>query len=249
MAHEEEPSLMGVANEGPVATRLGLRGSPAQAEEMMVVRDVALSELTGGHVHFGHVSTRGSVRAIRDAKSRGLRVTAEATPHHFTLTDEAIAGYDTHAKMAPPLRSRADVQAIREGLRDGTLDAIATDHAPHGPTDKDVEFDLAANGVVGLETAFSLGLRLCDEGVLGPLRLIELLTSGPARVYRLPGGSLSPGSPADLALIDPKAEWTVDPARFFSKSRNSPFAGWKLQGRIELTLVGGEIVHRLEGTP
>jgi dihydroorotase len=246
MAHEEDLLLAarGVASEGPVATRLGLRGSPAAAEEVMVLRDIALSELTTGRLHIGHVSTLGSVRAIRAAKARGLQVTAEATPHHFTLTDEALAGYDTNAKMAPPLRGRADVDAIREGLRDGTIDAIATDHAPHGPTDKDVEFDLAANGVVGLETALSLGLRLCDEGALKPLRLIELLTAGPARVYRLPGGSLRAGLPADLAIVDPKAEWTVDPERFLSKSRNTPFKGWKLRGRVELTVVGGKIVHR-----
>ncbi len=247
MAHEEDLQLAarGVANEGPVATRLGLRGSPAQAEEILVLRDLALCELTGGRLHIGHVSTEGSVRAIRAAKSRGLRVTAEATPHHFTLTDEALAGYDTNAKMAPPLRGRADVDAVREGLRDGTIDAIATDHAPHGPTDKDVEFDLAANGVVGLETAFALGLRLCEEGVLKPQRLIELLTSGPARAYRLSGGSLRPGLPADLAVVDPKADWTVDPARFVSKSRNSPFKGWKVRGRVELTVVAGKVVYRM----
>ena len=247
MAHEEDLQLAahGVVNEGPVATRLGLRGSPAQAEEILVLRDLALCELTGGRLHIGHVSTAGSVRAIRAGKARGLRVTAEATPHHFTLTDEALIGYDTNAKMSPPLRSRVDVDAIREGLRDGTIDAIATDHAPHGPAEKEVEFDLAANGIVGLETAFALGLRLCAEGVLKPLRLIELLSTSPARAYRLPGGSLRAGLPADLAVVDPKAEWTVDPARFVSKSRNSPFKGWKLHGRVDLTVVGGRIVHRM----
>ncbi|MHB8419892.1 MAG: dihydroorotase [Myxococcales bacterium] len=247
MTHEEDPHLSAGAamNEGPTATRLGLRGSPVQAEEVMVCRDLALCELTSGRLHLGHLSAAGSVRALRAAKARGLPVTAEATPHHFTLTDEAVAGYDTDAKMAPPLRGRADVEAIREGLRDGTLDAIATDHAPHGPTDKEVEFDRAANGVVGLETAFALGHRLVQEGVLSRRRLVELLTCGPARAYALPGGTLRPGLPADLAVIDPLAEWTVDPARFLSKGRNTPFKGQKLRGRVTLTLVAGRVIHRL----
>ncbi len=247
VAHEEDAHLGGgAAHEGPVATRLGLRGSPSQAEEIMVRRDIALCELTGGRLHVAHVSAAGSVRALREAKARGVPVTAEATPHHFTLTEDAIDGYDTHAKMSPPLRALADRDAVREGLADGTLDAIATDHAPHGVADKQIEFERAQNGVVGLETALSLGLALCDAGVLDERRLVQLFTSGPARAFSLPGGSLAPGSPADLVLVDREAAWTVDPARFLSRGRNSPFAGMRLRGRVRATIVGGRVVHRGE---
>ena len=247
MAHEEDPTLgagLGV-NEGPTASRLGLRGTPTQAEEVMVVRDLALCELTGGRLHVGHLSAAASVRAIRAAKARGVPVTAEVTPHHLALTDEALAGYDTSAKMSPPLRGRADVDAIREGLRDGTIDAVATDHAPHGATDKEVELDCAANGVVGLETAFAVAHRLVVDGVLPRRRLVELFTHGPARSYALPGGTLRPGLAADFTLFDPTAEWTVHPERFLSKGRHSPFAGQRLRGRIELTAVAGRVVYRL----
>ncbi len=249
MVHEEDLTLVagGVANEGPTATRLGLRGNPALAEVVMVLRDLALCEATGARLHLAHLSAAASVRAVREAKARGVPVTAEATPHHFTLDDEALSGYRTEAKMAPPLRSREDVSALRSGLADGTIDAIATDHAPHGAGDKDCEFDLAANGVVGLETAFALGLRLVHEGVLSRRRLVELFSSGPARAFGLTGGTLKPGVPADFTLVDPALDWTVDPSAFASKGRNSPFAGWKLRGRVTSTYVGGRRVFPFHG--
>lgn len=247
MVHEEDLDLSGgaVMNEGAVSARLGLPGFPNAAEDVMVLRDIELAALTGGHLHIAHLSTAGAVRAVREAKRRGLRVTAEATPHHFTLTDEAVTTYDTHAKMCPPLRSREDVEAVREGLADGTLDAIATDHAPHSSLEKDVPFAQAANGIVGLETAVPLTLALVREGVLTPLRAIELLSWGPARIFGLPGGKLSVGEPADVTVIDPDAEWEVDAARFASKGRNTPFHGWKVRGRAVTTLVGGAVVHAI----
>jgi dihydroorotase len=245
--HEEDPGLVGkgVMNEGPVATRLGLKGSPPQAEEVMVLRDIALAELTGGRVHFQHVSAKGSVRAIREAKRRGVRVTAEATPHHLTLTDEDVAasGYDPDFKMAPPLRSAEDVAAVREGLADGTIDCVATDHAPHSRVEKDLEFDAALNGVVGLETAFAVCLALVRSGVLSERRLVEALTAAPARAFGLPAGTLARGAPADLAVLDPAAEWVVDPAALHSKSGNTPWKGRRLTGRCTHALVGGRLVH------
>jgi dihydroorotase len=211
----------------------------------MVLRDVALAELTGGRLHVAHVSTRGSVRALREAKRRGLRVTGEVTPHHLALLDEdvALASYSTDYKMSPPLRSRDDVAACREGLADGTLDAIATDHAPHSAVEKEVEFDAAENGVIGLETAFPVCLALVREGVLSERRLVEALTSGPAAVFGLPGGTLARGALADLAVFDPAAEWSVDPERLRSRSRNTPWKGKRLVGRCVMTLVGGRVVH------
>jgi len=245
--HEEDLSLAGkwAMHEGPAATRLGLRGMPGQAEEVMVARDVALAELTGGRLHVQHLSAAGSVRAVREAKRRGLRVTAEAAPHHLALTDEdlARAGYDTAWKMNPPLRSAEDRQAVREGLADGTIDCIATDHAPHSAVEKDLEFDAAANGVVGLETAFAVCLGLVKAGHLSERRLIEALTSSPARVFGLPGGTLARGAPADLAVLDPAAEWRVDPARFHSKGRYTPWKGAQLAGRCTHTFVDGRLVH------
>ncbi len=247
--HEEDPGLAGkgVMHEGPAATRLGLRGVPAAAEEVMVTRDLALLELTGGRLHVQHVSTKGAVRAIREAKARGLRVTAEATPHHLALCDEdlARAGYDTSFKMNPPLRSAADVRALREALADGTIDCIATDHAPHSAVEKDLEFDAAANGIVGLETAFPVCLALVRERVLSEQRLVEAFTVGAARALGLPGGTLARGAPADVAILDPGLEWRCDPARFLSKSRNSPWKGASLVGRCTHTLVGGRLVHEL----
>jgi dihydroorotase len=247
--HEEDPALAGkwAMHEGPAATRMGLRGMPAQAEEILVLRDVALAELTGGRLHVQHVSAAGSVRALREAKRRGLRVSAEAAPHHLSLTDEdlARAGYDTSFKMNPPLRSAEDLRAVQQGLADGTLDCIATDHAPHSDVEKEVEFDQAANGVVGLETAFAVCLALVRRGVLGERRLVEALTAAPARVFGLPGGTLARGSPADVAVLDPAAEWTVDPARFRSKGRNTPWKGARLAGRCTHTLVGGRLVFEL----
>ncbi len=244
MVHEEDKHLAagGCMHEGAVSMRLGLKGFPAAAEDVMVLRDVELAALTGGRLHIGHLSTAGAVKAVREAKRRGLRVTAEATPHHFTLTDEAVATYDTNAKMCPPLRSQEHVDAVLEGLADGTIDAIATDHAPHSAVEKDVEFERAANGIVGLETALPLTLALVRRGLISELRAIELLSTGPARAFGLPGGSLAAGEAADVTVIDPAAEWTVEPASFETKGRNSPFAGWKMQGRCVLTLVDGRIV-------
>ncbi len=245
--HEEELSLVGkgVMHEGPAATRLGLKGIPGAAEEAMVRRDIALVELTGGRLHLAHVSTRGAVRAVRDAKARGLPVTAEVTPHHLALTDEDLAAseYSTDFKMNPPLRSRVDVEACRAALADGTIDAIATDHAPHALQEKELEFDAAANGIIGLETALAVCLGLVRQGVLGERRLVEALTVGPARAFGLPGGRLARGAPADVTVIDPAAEWVVDPARLRSKSKNSPWKGRKLTGRCTHTIVGGRIVH------
>ncbi len=247
--HEEDLALAGkwAMHEGPAATRLGLRGMPSQAEEVMVRRDIALAELTGGRLHVQHVSAEGSVRAIRDAKARGVRVTAEVTPHHLALADEDVArsGYDTDFKMNPPLRGEVDVRALREGLADGTLDAIATDHAPHSAVEKAVEFDQALNGVVGLETAFGVCLDLCRRGGLPEQRLIEALTAAPARIFGLPGGGLEKGAPADVAILDPGLEWSVEPERFLSKSRNSPFKGRRLVGRCTHAFVGGRLVHEL----
>jgi len=249
--HEEDPALAGkgVMHEGAASTRLGLKGVPSAAEDVMVVRDLALLELTGGRLHVQHVSTLGSVRAIRDAKRRGLAVTAEATPHHLALTDEDLAasGYSTDFKMNPPLRSAADVEALRAGLADGTIDAIATDHAPHSAVEKDLEFDAAMNGVIGLETAFSVCLDLARRGILGERRLIEALTVGPARVFGLAAGTLAQGAAADLAILDPAAEWTVDPARLHSKSRNTPWKGKRLPGVCVMTIVDGRTVHEENG--
>lgn len=246
--HCEDPTLSGgVMHEGLVSTRLGLRGIPAAAEEIMVARNVLLAELTGGHVHLCHVSTRGSVELIRWAKERGIRVTAEVTPHHLTLTDEACSEYDTNAKMNPPLRTARDVAALREALKDGTLDVIATDHAPHHYDAKEREFDDAPFGILGLETALGLGLtELVRTSVMTLVELIERMSTAPARVFHLPGGTLVPGSPADLVVFDAEAGWTVDPERFRSKSRNTPFAGRQLSGRVELTMVEGRVVFRGE---
>ena len=233
----------GAMHEGIVSTRLGLKGIPAAAEEIHVARDVILAELTGGHVHLCHMSTRGSVELIRRAKHKGLRVTAEAAPHHFSLTHERCEGYDTNAKMNPPLRESEDRDAIRQALADGTLDCIATDHAPHHYDAKEREFDDAPNGIVGLETALSLALR---ELVLSKLMtlptLIERMSCAPARLWHLPAGTLRPGSAADLVAFDPAATWTVEPARFRSKSRNTPWAGEVLPGVVRFTLVGGRTV-------
>jgi len=245
--HEEDLHLVGkgVMHEGAAATRLGLKGIPAAAEEVMILRDLALLELTGGRLHVAHLSTAGGVRAVRDAKRRGLRVTAEVTPHHLALTDEDVgaSGYSTDFKMNPPLRSAEDVRAVREGLADGTIDAIATDHAPHSSVEKDVEFDAAANGIVGLETAFPVCLALARQGVLSEKRLVEALTVGPARAFGLPGGALARGAAADYAIVDPAAEWVLDPARLHSKGKNTPWKGRRLAGRCSMTIVGGRIVH------
>ncbi len=255
VSHAEDTSLAGggVMHEGAVATELGLRGIPAAAEEILVARDIALAELTGHRVHIAHVSTAAAVRLIRDAKARGVPVTGEVTPHHLLLTDEALRSYDARAKMAPPLRGKRDVEACREALADGTLDAIATDHAPHAVTDKEVELDRAANGIVGLETAVPLCLtHLVRAGVLDLPTLVARLTVGPARVLDLPGGRLAPGAPGDVTVLDLEREHRIDPARFESKGRNTPFGGWPCVGAAWMTVVGGRIVMRdgaLVGAP
>jgi dihydroorotase len=238
----------GCMHEGIVSTQLGLPGIPAAAEDVMVARNLALAQLTGARLHLAHVSTQGSVRLVREAKARGVRVTAEACPHHFTLTEEAVRGFDTHAKMNPPLRTRHDVQAIREGLRDGTIDAIATDHAPHAAQEKQQEFAAAPNGIVGLETALPLTLALVEEGILTLESAVAKLTTEPARAFGLSKGTLAPGADADVILADPKAQWEVDPTRFRSKGRNTPFAGWTVKGRVLTTLVGGRVVYELPTT-
>jgi dihydroorotase len=244
MSHSEEVALSanGVMNEGPVATRMGLRGVPNAAESVMVMRDIALSELTGAPIHLAHISTRESIRAIRAAKKAGLPVTAETAPHYFTLTDRAVEGYRTEAKMNPPLRSSADRDAVRSGLKDGTLDAIATDHAPHSVLEKDVEFDLAANGIIGLETALPLALRLVADGLLTLGEVIEKMALNPARILGLARG-IAAGAPADLTLIDPSRRFQVDVARSRSLSRNSPFDGWELTGCAVMTIVDGAIAY------
>ena len=250
--HCEEPTLAsgGVMHEGLVSTRLGLKGIPAAAEEIMVARDLLLAELTGGRVHLCHMSSRGSVELIRRAKERGLHVTAEVTPHHFTLTDRACERYDTHAKMNPPLREAADVAALRAALKEGVIDCIASDHAPHAYDAKEAAVDDAPFGIVGLETAFGISYtELVQGGALTLPELIERMSTIPARAFRLPGGTLLPGAAADVVVLDVAVPWTVDPARFHSKSRNSPFAGRTLSGRAMLTLVGGKIVHDAEATP
>lgn len=243
--HEEDLQLAagGVMNEGPTSVRLGLRGIPNAAEDVMVARDIALSRLTGGRVHIAHLSTRGAVALVRQAKAEGLPITAEATPHHFSLTEAAVDGYNTNAKMAPPLRLADDVQAVKEGLRDGTIDAIATDHAPHHRDEKEVEFDQAANGIVGLETALSLTLTLVESGVLSLTEAIRKLTVSPARILGLPYGTLSVGVPADVTIFDPVGIWKVNPTKLRSKSKNTPFGQWEMKGKIVLTMVEGRVVY------
>ena len=245
--HCEDMSLAtgGAMHEGIVSTRMGLKGIPAAAEEVMVARDILLAELTGGHVHLCHMSTRGSVELIRRAKERGIRVTAEACPHHFSLTHEACVGYNTNAKMNPPLREAEDVDAIREGLKDGTIDCVATDHAPHHYDAKEREFDDAPNGIIGLETALGLSItELVGRGLLTLPQLLYRMSTAPARIFNLPAGTLATGAPADLVVIDPGVKWTVQPETFLSKSRNTPFAGRELTGRAELTIVRGQVAFR-----
>ena len=232
----------GCMNEGLVSTDLGLPGIPAAAEDVMVARNLSLSELTGARLHLAHISTAGSVRMVREAKARGIKVTAEACPHHFTLTEELVRGYNTHAKMNPPLRTWSDVQAIKEGLRDGTIDVIATDHAPHATQEKQQDFTEAPFGIVGLETALSLTLGLVEEGVLSLEQAVEKLTSAPAAAFGLKKGTLAAGADADVVIVDQHEQWEVDPSKFRSKSRNTPFGGWKVKGRVKKTIVGGRVV-------
>lgn len=244
--HCEEPTLStgGAMHEGMVSARLGLKGIPAAAEEIMVARDVLLAELTGGHVHLCHVSTRGSVDLIRRAREKGVRVTAEVTPHHLALTEAACEGYDTHAKMNPPLREAEDRDALRQALAAGVIDCIASDHAPHAYDEKEAAFDDAPFGIIGLETAFGVvHTELVRGGLLGLPDLIARMSTIPAGVFGLPGGSLAPAAPADVCVLDVTSPWTVRAGEFHSKSRNTPFAGQELVGRAVLTLVAGRVVH------
>ncbi len=245
--HPEDATLSagGAMNEGAVSTRLGLPGIPAAAEEAHVARDLALAETLGLPIHLAHVSTRGSLRAIAAAKGRGVKVSAETAPHYLVLTEEAVVGYGTSFKINPPLRSAADVAALRAALADGTIDCLATDHAPHSSIEKEVEFELAASGTIGLETALPVALALVEAGVISLPRLVELLSTAPARVLGLPGGSLKVGEPADVTLIDPAAEWLVERATLLSRSVNSAFLGQRVRGRAAATLVGGRVVHSL----
>ncbi len=247
ISHSEEKALSrhGVMNEGVVSTRLGLMGIPAAAESIMVYREIALAEYTGQPVHIAHVSTTMSLDLIRSAKARGVRVTAETAPHYFTLTEEAVAGYNTNAKMNPPLRSESDRLAVCEALADGTLDAVATDHAPHSTLEKEVEFDVAANGIIGLETSVPLTLALVRQGIIDEKRFVELLSVHPAGILGVVGGSLAAGVPADLTVIDPVLEFDYTQDTVISRSRNSPFLGWRLQGRAVLTMVGGRVMYDL----
>jgi dihydroorotase len=251
MDHCEDLELTrgGVMHEGFESMRLGLRGMPAAAEEVMVHRDIALAEITGGRLHILHVSTAGSVDLIRRAKERGVPVTGEACPHHFTLTDKCLRTFDSNFKMSPPLRTQADVEAIIAGLKDGTLDALVTDHAPHAPEKKAREFDQTPNGIIGLETLLPISIQaLIEPGHLTWPQLIEKLTIKPAQILGIDRGTLKPGAKADVTVIDPTAEWTIDPKRFRSKSRNCPFAGWKVRGRAWLVVVGGAIKVGPNGT-
>ena len=247
--HCEEPTLArgGSMNEGMMSARLGLRGIPSEAEEIMVIRDILLARRTGGHVHLAHMSTAGSVELIRWGKERGINVTAEVTPHHLTLTEAAVGDYDTSAKMNPPLRTEADVEALREALRDGTIDLVATDHAPHHYDAKEREFADAPFGIVGLETALALVVtELVEAGIIDFPTLVDRMSTRPARLFHLDGGTLAEGSVADVTVFDPAREWVVDRARFLSKGRNTPYAGDRVRGRAVYTIVGGRVVFRLE---
>ncbi|MGQ0639293.1 MAG: dihydroorotase [Gemmatimonadaceae bacterium] len=247
--HCEEPTLAtgGAMNEGIVSARLGLKGVPNEAEEIMVIRDILLARRTGGHVHLCHMSTKGSVELIRWGKERGIRVTAEVCPHHLTLTEESVEGYNTNAKMNPPLRTAEDVAALRLAVRDDTIDLVATDHAPHHYDEKEREFADAPNGIVGLETALGVLLTyVVHTGALDLPTLVNRMSVTPARVFKLPGGSLKRGNVADITIFDPALGWVVDPASFRSKGRNSPYAGVQLTGRATCTIVNGRIVHSLD---
>ncbi len=248
ISHAEDRDIAGsgVMNDGKYSMILGLSGMSRVAEEIMVSRDIALAAVTGGKLHIAHISVAGTVDLVRAGKGKGVRVTAEATPHHFTLTDECVRGYDPVYKMNPPLRTQADVDAVRKGLADGTIDVIATDHAPHATEDKEVEFAAAPFGVIGMETLLPLVMtELVHKGILTFSQAIAKLTVNPARVLGIAKGTLAPGADADVTILDPNREWTIDPSRFRSKSRNCPFAGRKVRGRAVAVVVGG-VVHTLE---
>jgi dihydroorotase len=247
ISHAEDRSLSegGVMHEGFVATRLGLPGIPWVAEDVAVFRDVALARLTGSPVHIAHVSTKGAVEVIRRAKAEGVPVTAETAPHYFMLTHEAVVGFNTHAKMNPPLRAEEDMEAVRAGLKDGTIDVIATDHAPHSVLEKNIEFDKAANGIIGLETAVGLTMKLVHLNVLNLTQALEKLSFNPARILRVEGGTVAVGKPADITILNPSLEYTVDANEFKSLGRNTPFHGWRLKGRPVMTIVNGNIRWKL----
>lgn len=244
LAHCEDPGLFGCGcmNEGLVSTKLGLPGIPVECESVEVARDLQLADLTGGRLHFCHMSSKKSLDLIREAKKNGSRATAETAPHYFTLTDEAVLGYNTRAKMNPPLRTQEDLEAVKAALKDGTIDVIATDHAPHAEHEKNREFDQAPFGITGLETSLPLCLSLVREKTLTMSQLIEKMSTRPAQILKVNRGTLSVGAVADITIFDPEAEWTVDPKEFESKSANSPFSGWKLKGRATEVLVGGQLV-------
>ena len=244
ISHSEEPELVagGVMNEGVVSTRLGLKGIPAAAEQIAIFRDTAIAELTGSRLHVAHVSTAGSVEIIRQAKARGVKVTSETAPHYFSLTEEAVQGYNTLAKMNPPLRTETDRKAIVEGLKDGTVDAIATDHAPHSVLEKECEFALAMNGIIGLETSLPLSLELVRQGNISPMDMVRLMSTTPASILGVDGGTLQTEAVADITVIDPALEWVVTEEGFMSKSHNSPFIGKKMQGKATFVLIDGRIV-------
>ena len=237
-----ELSRAGLMNEGPVSTRLGMRGIPRAAEEVMVARDILLAELTGSRLHLAHISTAGSVALIREAKKRGLPVSAETAPHYFSLNEELVCTFDPVYKVNPPLRRPEDIEAIKAGLHDGTIDVIASDHAPHSAVEKDLEFEYAANGMIGLESSLPLILRLIREGVMTPLEAVAKVSRNPARILAIPFGTLGKGMAADLTLIDPEVKYRIDVNRFKSKSRNCPFDGIEVQGKAVMTLVGGRVV-------
>jgi dihydroorotase len=245
ISHAEDSSLSrnGAMNEGFLSTSMGLKGIPHIAEEVMVYRDLALAAYTGCPLHLAHISTEESIRLIRLAKKRGCPVTAETAPHYFTLTEEAVKEYNTNAKMNPPLRTQKDREAVIQGIKDGTIDVIATDHAPHSILEKDIEFDQAANGIIGLETAVPLALALFRKGYINEARLVQLLSVNPARILGVPGGSLAIGAAADIAVIDPEQRFILRSDDIVSKSRNSPFLGARLQGKAVLTLCDGRITH------
>lgn len=248
MQHCQVPELTvgGVMNEGFESARLGLKGMPAAAEDIMVARDIRLAEITGGRLHIQHISTSRSVELVREGKRRGIRVTAEACPHHFTLTDESLGSFDSHYKMNPPLRTHADVEAVIGGLKDGTIEVLATDHAPHAPEKKARELDLAPFGIVGLETLIPItALALIDPGHLTWVDVIRMLTVAPAALLNITKGTLRPGADADVTLIDAHTPWVVDASRFHSKSRNTPFGGWRVRARAHTVLVEGEVRYQL----
>lgn len=248
ISHSEDLSLVGegVMNEGFVSTELGLKGIPWAAEDVAVAREVYLAEFTGAPVHIAHISTAGSARIIRNAKARGVKVTCETAPHYFTLTDEAVLGYNTNAKMNPPLRTAEHVAAMKDALVDGTIDAIATDHAPHHPDEKDVEFNIAMNGIVGLETSLPLSLKLVEDGVIDLNKLVSLMSCNPAKILGIERGTLKPGAVADVTVIDQAKEWQVTAEKMESKSKNSPFLGWQMKGTAAYTIVKGQVVYQGE---